>query len=818
MHSSSASWLVLDWTPVAARGQQQISQPPSAIVRLDPAEAERLAKEARAAITVTMAPGLEVSLWAPSALVKDPIAIAIDARGVMYVTSSPRTGLPLDIRQHADWVPEVHTLTTVEEHRAFLKRVMAPDRSAQNSWLPDLNGDGSRDWRDLAGKQERVYRLQDTANRGRADTSEIVVEGFGNDDPVSEVAGGVMALGPDLIVAAAPDLWRFRDTNGDGRMDVRESMSHGYNIHPAFGGHGMSGITIGPDGRLYWKVGDIGLNVVDKTGTRWAYPNRGSIVRSDLDGSNFEVFASGLRNTHEFAFDEHGNLISVDNDGDHPGETERLVYVTYGSETGWRSTWQYGKYTDLANNRYNVWMNEGMYRPRFEGQAAYFTPPISSYPAGPSGFVYHPGVALDDRWKQHFFVTSFTGSPASARLFALKLEPRGAGFAMGSNTEILRGILTPGIKIGPDGALYLSDWITGWDPLDQGRIWKLDVPAAAASPARVEVRKLFTVDETTQSVGALRGWLAHADMRIRARGQFELVRRKDDATLLAVARTTGTAISTAGRRDDLARLHALWGLGQMARGDARQAAALVPFLTDSDAEVRAQAAKLLGDARYQAAATSLVAALRDQAPRVRFFAAEALARIGDSAGATAALVTMLAENDDQDVYLRHAGALALSRMSAASLAGLEQHQSRAVRLAAVVALRRMRSATVAQYLGDADELVVTEAARAINDDGGIAGALPALARVLDQARFTSEPLLRRAISANSRVGTAECANRIEMFAARPGGVEALRVEAVAALGAWSAPSSLDRVDGAYLGTASPQRVPQAAEQRDRPLR
>ena len=265
-------------------------------------------------------------------------------------------------------------------------------------------------------------------------------------------------------------------------------------------------------------------------------------MRSDLDGSNFEVFASGLRNTHEFAFDEHGNLISVDNDGDHPGETERLVYVTYGSETGWRSTWQYGKYTDLANNRYNVWMNEGMYRPRFDGQAAYFTPPISSYPAGPSGFVYHPGVALDDRWKQHFFVTSFTGTPTSARLFALKLEPRGAGFALGSNTEILRGILTPGIKIGPDGALYLSDWITGWDPRDEGRVWKLDVPAAASSPARAEVRKLLAADETAQSVSALRDWLSHADMRVRSRGQFELVRRKDDATL------AGRRPRAAGRR------------------------------------------------------------------------------------------------------------------------------------------------------------------------------------------------------------------------------------------------------------------------------
>jgi hypothetical protein len=80
------------------------------------------------------------------------------------------------------------------------------------------------------------------------------------------------------------------------------------------------------------------------------------VLRSELDGSNFEVFATGIRNLQEFAFDEHGNLISVDNDGDHPGETERVVYLPYGADSGWRSTWQYGKYTDPKNNRYNVWM------------------------------------------------------------------------------------------------------------------------------------------------------------------------------------------------------------------------------------------------------------------------------------------------------------------------------------------------------------------------------------------------------------------------------------------------------------------------------
>lgn len=801
-----AAWLVVHPFPLIAT-QTQVP-PPTGLVRLDPAEAEQLARTARASVNVTMASGLELSLWAPSRLVKDPVALDIDARGVMYVTSSPRTGLPLDIRDHPDWILDVHTLTSVDGLREFLKRTMAPERSGQNGWMPDLNGDGSRDWRDLAGRQERVYRLQDTAGLGRADTSEIVITGFVNDDPVSEVAGGVMFKDGDLFIGAAPDLWRFRDTNGDGRMDVRDSIAHGFNVHPGFGGHGVSGITTGPDGRIYWKVGDIGLNVVDRTGTRWMYPNRGSIVRANPDGSDFEVFASGLRNTHEFAFDEHGNLITVDNDGDYPGETERLVYITYGSDAGWRSTWQYGKYTDLANNRYNVWINEGMFRPRFDGQAAYFTPPVASYPAAPASLVYHPGVALDDRWRQHFLVTNFTGTPSSARVFAFKVNERGAGVELASNSEILRGILSPGMKIGPDGAVYLTDWITGWDPKGDGRVWKLDTPAAASSNARLELRKVFAADVTSQSGAALADWLGHADMRVRLRGQFELVRRRDETTLVSAARgdTRGARL----QRADLARLHAIWGLGQLARTDARQAAAVVAFLGDGEAEVRAQAAKVLGDAGYAAAVTSLVAALRDTSPRVRFFAAEALGRIGRAeAGVATAVVDMLAQNNDQDVYLRHAGAFALSRLGAAAVSGFGTHPSRGVRLAAVVALRRLRHESVAQYLADADELVVAEAARAINDEGGIAAALPALARLLDETRFASEPLLRRAISANLRLGGAEHAGRVTAFAARSGVPEALRLEAIAALGVWAAPSPFDRVDGAQLTPAQAIRDPLA---------
>lgn len=126
--------------------------------------------------------------------------------------------------------------------------------------------------------------------------------------------------------------------------------------------------------KIYWGIGDIGANITAKDGKKYPYPNEGVIVRSNPDGSDFEVFASGLRNTHEFVFDDYGNLISSDNDGDDAGESERLVHIVEGSDAGWRSNWQYGKYTDPKNNTYKVWMDEVFYKPRWEGQAAHIIP------------------------------------------------------------------------------------------------------------------------------------------------------------------------------------------------------------------------------------------------------------------------------------------------------------------------------------------------------------------------------------------------------------------------------------------------------------
>ncbi|HTK68867.1 MAG TPA: heme-binding protein, partial [Candidatus Eisenbacteria bacterium] len=440
---------------------------------------------ARDSVSVRLAPGLGLDPWAPEGLVADPIGIAFDETGRMFVTSTARTGRDeVDIRAHSDWMVPSITFKDIEDKRAFYTRVLAPENSARNQWLKDWNGDGSSDWRDLTFHKERLYRLEDTNGDGIADFSQKILEDF--NDLVSDVAHGVLAYGNDLYLTVSPDIWRLRETNGDGVVDTKESLAHGSGVHIGFGGHGLSGPIIGPDGRLYWKQGDLGINITTREGRHLANANSGVILRANPDGSEAEIFASGLRNPEEFAFDEYGNLISPDNDGDHPGEVERLLYIVDGMDSGWRINWQFGKYVDPDNNTYKVWMDENMFKPRWAGQAAYITPPIASWHAGPAGFDYNPGTALDDAWRGYFFGSVFTGTPSGSSIQGFTLAPQGAGFRLADDKTVMKGLQITGLKFGPDGALYAADWIEGWDPKEKGRIWKIDLAGNANSAARAE--------------------------------------------------------------------------------------------------------------------------------------------------------------------------------------------------------------------------------------------------------------------------------------------------------------------------------------------
>nr|WP_316929262.1 HEAT repeat domain-containing protein [Cyclobacterium qasimii] len=762
------------------------------ITNFTPSDTKEWASQLEEMIQPEIDSGLTVSVWASDSLVFDPISIDFDDQGRLYYSRTNRQkNSEHEIRQHQDWEIRSISLQTIEEKRAFLREELSEENSEQNQWMEDLNGDGFNDWRDMTVEKDHIYRLEDTDGDGLADKFQLVFEEL--HDEVTDVAGAVMKFGDDLFVGAAPDMWRVKEDPKTGLTKEKVSISHGYGVHIGFGGHGMSGLEMGPDGRVYWGIGDIGFNGKDQAGNTYKYPNRGVIARSNPDGSDFEIFAMGVRNTHEFVFDDYGNLISVDNDGDHRGESERLVYLVDGSDTGWRINWQFGKYRDPKNNEYKVWMDEEMYKPRQEGQAAYFLPPLKNYINGPTGMLYNPGTALGERWKETFFVAGFSGNPARSGIHAFKLAPKGAGFEMTETKKIMGGILPTGMDFGPDGALYFADWIDGWGTNDDGRIWKMEVTSGENSQLRKDTETLIKANFKEKKSAELGDLLGNTDKRIRQKAQFELATRGGDGLEIFKAKLSASS-------GQLARVHAIWGIAQLARsGESNAGKLLVPLLNDTDQEIRAQAARWLGDIRYEEAEDKLIPLLQDQSVRVQFFAAEALGRI-KAKTAVEPLITFLETNNDEDVYLRHAGSLALARIGdVAAVKALYQHPSRAVRIAAVVALRRMEASEVAVFLADKDEYILAEAARAINDDFSIEEALPALGKVLTRENLSSEPLLRRAINANLRVGNEEALNQILHFIAMESAPEPMRIEALNALSTWDDPSVLDRVDGRFRG-------------------
>ncbi|MEN9883302.1 MAG: hypothetical protein RLZZ420_519, partial [Bacteroidota bacterium] len=332
-----------------------------------------------------------------------------------------------------------------------------------------------------------------------------------------------------------------------------------------------------------------------------------------------------------------------------------------------------------------------------------------------------------------------------------------------------------------------------------GRIWKLDV-ANPNVKERKDTEKHIKADFKTYKEGELQTLLKHADMRVRQKAQFELANRGSKG--LDIFKQV-----LADKSHQLARVHAIWGISQFARKKLADASALVPYLQDADAEIRAQAARWIGDVRYKDAGTQLIALLKDTYPRARFFAAEALGRT-EHAAAIQPIIAMLVANNEEDNYLRHAGSLALARIGqSAPLVALAKHPSKAARIAAVVALRRMQDPGIRVFLKDSDEFVVTEAARAINDDLSITGALPDLAEALNDRHFSNEAFVRRAINANLRMGTDKNMQNLIGYMNDEKAPAAMRGEAMDALSTWAKPSVLDRVDGRYRGEITRDAAP-----------
>jgi len=729
--------------------------------------------------------GLTRTLVAREPLLKNPISVTVDVDGTIYTTETTRRKYAdLDIREFEQWVPNDLSFTSVEDKLAFYQKEITPNRFATHRSLKDHNKDGVVDLKDLTAFSEKVVQYQDKDGDGVMDSSTTFAENFNTE--VTGIAAGVFAWRGDVFTTIAPDLWKLRDTDGDGKSDQREAIATGFGLHIAYAGHDMHGLTWGPDGRLYWSIGDKGTNVMSKEGKRWAAPHEGAVLRCFPDGTGFEIFARGLRNPQEIAFDEYGNLFSVDNDADMKGERERFVYITENSDSGWRCYYQYRK------SNYNPWMAESMSVPTGLNQPAFITPPLASYSDGPSGFAYNPGTALNDRYKNSFFVTEFP----KGKVQSFKVEPVGAAFKMTDAHTVISGPMNIGMNFGPDGALYLADWSGDYSLKEKGAIWKLDDPTQTGSALRKEVAEFLKTGPSKISTQDLTARLAHADQRVRLDAQWELAKRGANDSLIAVAGNPSSP--------QLTVIHALWGLSQT----KTFAPELFEKLAKNpDAELRAQAAKWFGETGLAKSSAPLIALLRDKSSRVRYFAATAIGKHGLT-GSLDSVIEMLAENNDEDAFLRQAGALALAGISEGVAEKTLKHPSAAVRLAAAVAFRRTGSAEVAGFLNDSDPRVLAEAARSIYDSPSIPAAFPELGKLIETHPTATVPAIRRSIAANRRLADTGSAVRLIAFANNRSVAEPLRVAALEALASWNQKIDLDLVDGRWdpIPAADPKPV------------
>lgn len=725
---------------------------------------------------------LKIDLFAAEPDLANPVAFHVDYQGRVWVCESFRQGKGIeDNRKHGDWLDDDLAAQTVEDRIAYIRKHLGQKAIEYTKY------------------DDRIRLLEDTDGNHHADRSVVFADHFNGIE--MGTGAGVLSYRNRVYYTCIPHLWMLEDLNGDGVSDQRKSLQQGYGVRFAFRGHDCHGLIVGPDGRLYFSIGDRGYNI--KQGNRTIKdPTSGAVFRCELDGSNLEVIATGLRNPQELAFDKYGNLFTGDNNSD-SGDRARWVYVVPGSDSGWRMYYQYlpdrGPF-----NREKVWHP---YDP--DVTPAYIVPPVANLADGPSGLAYYPGTGLGDSFRDRFFLCDFRGGPVNSGIRTFRVQPKGAFFEVLDMEKTFWRQLVTDVQFGPDGALYVSDWVNGWEGLGKGRIYRYSNPASERDMLVAEVRKLLAKGLKDQSRQRLISLLDSPDMRIRQEAQFELVARNETESLVKVA--------TDSSKSTLARIHALWGLEQLTRHRSDKSVVLkvLGLLGSSDDEVRAQTVKLIGDCGMDSLLAELVDCLEDDSPRVRYFATIAIGQQKASSQADLdkardAIFGLLDSNADRDPILRHGAIMALVGLNKDSVwdAALDSG-SKYIQQAAVVALRKLGSDRLQDYVegnrvDSLDPKVLLEAVRAIHD-------LPRydlFRQVASLTRRTSlpDPILRRALNARYRLGTSNDAVAIAQLAADRRASTKMRREAVAMLKNWAKPSNRDRVLGDWRPIDASQRT------------
>ena len=746
-----------------------------------PEAAELISTDAVPGLTIPAGTYARLFATAEEHQLISPTALCLDEQGNVLVTETHRFRFGVqDNRNHTYWILDDIASDSTAYRRALHERFKEKFSIEQ-----------------LTAKTEKVRILADTDNDGVADSSKVFSDGY--NDVLDGTAAGIFSLDGTIYLACIPHIWTLRDKDGDGVAEEKTSLFEGFGTRVSISGHDLNGFALGPDGRLYGTIGDRSMRVTSKEGTEFFFQNQGAVFRFDPDGSNFETIHTGLRNPKEIAFDQWGNAVTVDNNSDQ-GDQARLVYIMEGADTGWRVGHQnlhtFHKQLGYEKRPINQWMQEKQWAPQNDLQPAFLLPPLLNFSNGPSGLTYQPGTGISNGCENSFLICDYKGGGAASGIWAFGIESEGAGMRVIEPRKWNWGAAVTDVEFGYDGKVYVTDFVKGWKSHNDGRLYTISSEANDKDPLVAEVSKLVSEGFSHRDPAKLLELLDHPDQRVRLRATLALSHKPEGLHLFGLAATQ--------RDQRLKRLHGVWGLWMLARREqsAEATETLLSLLADNDSEIRSQAAKALGEAPLEDAGP-LATSLRDPSARVRAFAAISLGRQKATAHVND-LIVLLAENSNSDLHLRHAGIMGLVGCATPQqLAALKGNPSTEVRIAAVVALRRLKHPGIVAFLFDQDAKIADEVIRAVHDVP-IEAARPAIAALLSDylpgkpGRPLTRMQLRRIVHSAFRTGTAESVAHLLQFSGNPEANLEERLEALRLLSVWDNPPSVDQSLGRHM--------------------
>ena len=206
---------------------------------------------------------LSWAIFAQDPLVQDPVSFCVADDGSLFIAESFRQEKGVeDNRSSKFWLDDDLQLQSVEDRLKMYAK-----------WASKR--EGGMDY--YRKEEDRVTHLVDTNGDGIPDK----VTSFSGpmNDPLDGTGAGVAFIDGSVWYTCIPSLWRFQDTKGTGVADVREKLFTGFGIRTALRGHDMHGLVQGPDGRVYWAIGDRARPVTSwKAARRPSAPSIGTSI------------------------------------------------------------------------------------------------------------------------------------------------------------------------------------------------------------------------------------------------------------------------------------------------------------------------------------------------------------------------------------------------------------------------------------------------------------------------------------------------------------------------------------------------------------